>query len=252
MITSKVLRQLARVRDRLPVAPRGPVLRDKLVLVDVGASGGLQRKWLPYRRSLAPVLFEPNAAEAAKLRDQLGPEARIIEVGLSDRAGPHILHIARFWGCTSMLKANAAFLAEYEIGELYVSDREVTVACSRYDDLLAAGDAPQPDVIKIDIEGFESRALSGFGESLWHVLGIETEAWLYPAFRDQALLHQLTEQLAPFDLRLRRLEPVSGFEGDLVCVNAYFTIARTRSRALDAAGRAKFALLSRVWQLEER
>ncbi len=236
---------------RLPTMIR---LANPIVLVDVGASAGIQAKWLRYRHSIAPVLLEPNPAEAAALRATLAGFAgsHVIEQGLSNRNGPHTLHVAEYFGCTSMLEANMEFLGDYRIAGLYRSERTVEVTCSRYDSLVANGQAPRPDVIKIDIEGFESRALEGFGDLLHDVLGIETEAWFYPAFKDQALLPDLVRQLAPFGFRLRRIEPVPGFEGDLVCVNAFFTQEQKRYRTLDAARRAKFDLMSRVWRLSGR
>ena len=225
-----------------------------LVLVDVGASKGIQRKWLKYRRTLTPVLFEPNPDEAKALQATLSGfgGSYVIDRGLSDRTGPQTLNIAEYFGCTSMLQANMEFLRDYAIGDYYRPKQTVEVECSRYDELVAASQAPRPDVIKIDIEGYESRALAGFGELLETVLGIETEAWFYPAYKEQALLGGLVEQLGRFGLRLRRIEPVPGFEGDLVCVNAFFTQQHQRYRALDADRRAKFDIMSRVWRLDTR
>jgi FkbM family methyltransferase len=250
-LRSRLGRVGERVMARMPVSIR---LDDKLVLVDVGASGGLQRKWERYHRSLVPVLFEPNPAEAASLRAQLGfyPTAYVIDQGLSDRAGPHTLNVAHYFGCTSLLEANMTFLKDYAIAGLYERERTVEVSCTRYDALVEAGKAPKPDVIKIDIEGFESRALAGFGDLLADVLGIETEAWFYPAYQGQALLHDLVDQLDAFGLRLRRLEQIPGFEGDLVSVNAFFSLDRGRTERLPPARRAKFNLMAKVWGLPPR
>ena len=236
------------IRAAIPARVR---LEDKLVLVDVGASQGIQPKWRPYRHSLVPVLFEPNPAEAAALRSTLAGYERsyVIEQGLSDHTAAHTLNIARYFGCSSLLEPNMAFLNDYDIAKLYGRERIVDVQCCRYDTLVAEGQAPKPDVIKIDIEGFESRALAGFGDLLSDTLGIETEAWFYPAYEKQALLHDLVDQLGAYGLRLRRLEQVPGFEGDLVCVNAFFTMTRHRQAKLSAAHRAKFDIMSRVWRL---
>ena len=255
MLGGKVAGRVRGAGERLWAAlPSTVRLPESLVLVDVGASKGLQPKWQRYRRSLIPVLFEPNPDEAAALRATLSGYAHchVLDQGLSDRAGPHRLNIARYFGCSSMLAPNAAFLQDYAIAGLYDPVRSVEVDCCRYDTLVAEGKAPIPDVIKVDIEGFESRALAGFGDLLSNVLGVETEAWFYQAFEGQALLHDLVALLGAHGMRLRRLEQVPGFEGDLVCVNAFFTITRSRCSALSAAQRAKFELMSRVWGLSLR
>ena len=228
-------------------------LKDKLVFVDVGASSGIQAKWLPYAASLVPVLFEPNPVEAAKLRNSLSRfDAKIIEAGLSDRPGPQRLNIGAYYGCTSVLEADNDFLSDYESASLYRSIRTVEIPCVRYDALVSAGDAPAPDFIKIDIEGYETVALRGFGDLLHNVLGIETEAWFYPAYKNQGLLHDLIDLLAPYGLRLRRIETVPAFDGDMVVANAFFTCTRSRYATLANNRRAKFDLMARVLKLPPR
>jgi len=51
-------------------------------------------------------------------------------------------------------------------------------------------------------------------------------------------------------LRLRRLEKVPGFEGDMVCANAFFTRGKARHPDLTPEQQPKFALLERVWGLD--
>lgn len=250
-VLKKLQTAAARLADRLPVLPAVTRLADKIVLVDVGASQGIQRKWLAHRHNLFPVLFEPNAAEARHLQDRLAgfERSQVIEFGLSDKAGDYTLNIGKSYGCTSILTANMAFLNDYDVAQWFASERKAQVTCVRYDDLVSRGAAPAPDVIKVDVEGYESAVLDGFGDLLDDVLGIETEAWFYQGYQGQKLLHDLIARLSDFGLRLRWLETVPGFEGDLVCVNAYFTMQRKKYCTLSPARRAKFDVMSRVWRL---
>ena len=140
-------------------------------------------------------------------------------------------------------------LAGYKIAPLYQTVRQVAIECVRFDELYRDGKVPAPDAIKVDVEGYEYQVLSGFGALLHGVIGIEAEAWFYPVFKGQKLLHDLVELLMPYGLHLRRVEPVDGFEGDLVCVNAYFTRGKARHPDLTREQESKFALLERVWGL---
>jgi FkbM family methyltransferase len=222
-----------------------------LILVDIGASGGMQRKWRRHNRHIRPVLFEPNPEEAARLRPEMAhfTDASIVEHGLAAANGTYTLNVAHWPGCTSLLTADPAVLEGYKIAPLYATVKQVAVECVRFDDLHRSGQVPAPDVIKVDVEGYEHEVLSGFGDLLHGVIGIEAEAWFYPVFKDQKLLHDIVALLARFNLHLRRIEPVEGFEGDLVCVNAYFTRGKAGQPQLTEDQQRKFALLQRVWGL---
>ena len=234
--------------DFLTTASRGT--NRPLILVDIGASGGMQPKWRRHQRHIRSVHFEPNPKEAARLRPALAQtDALVVEHGLAAVTGSYTLNIAHWPGCTSLRAADPAVLEGYKIAPLYATVKQVNVHCVRFDELYHAGKVPAPDVIKVDVEGYEHEVLSGFGDLLHGVLGIEAEAWFYPVFKGQKLLHDIVALLARFCLHLRRIEPVEGFEGDLVCVNAYFTRGKAGQPDLTDQQQWKFALLQRVWGL---
>lgn len=239
------------VEDMLPLASKSQRLKDKIVFVDVGASNGIQAKWLKQKHNIVPVLFEPNPDEARRLREQLSEFERhfVLEHGLSDRAGEQNLHIGNHYGCTSILEANTDFLKDYAIADSYRTKKVVQINCVRYDDLVRSGEAPVPDVIKIDVEGYESFVLAGFGDLLHDVLAIETETFFYPVYKKQALLHDLIDQLEPFGLRLRRIEEIPAFDGDFICANAYFTKTKKACSGFSAERRAKHELASQVFRV---
>lgn len=241
----------AKAEERLAAIPSPTRLADKIVLVDVGASGGLQQKWWKHKHNIIPVVFEPNPDQAEAMKRWLAGfgEYRIINYGLSDRAGSYTLNIGASYSTTSFLPANMAMLGEYDIAKYFQTDRTTDVPCVRYDELVEREAAYVPDVIKIDVEGFETRVMDGFGDLLHDVLGIETEAWFYPGFKGQGMFHEIIEKLDRFGLRLRHIETVPGFEGDLVCINAYFTMNRRKYRALSGSRRKKFDVMSKVWAL---
>ncbi|GAN55654.1 FkbM family methyltransferase [Tanticharoenia sakaeratensis] len=225
---------------------------ERIVVVDIGASGGLQKKWARQPGNIRPVLFEPNPAEADRLRGSMShiPGALVVERGLSYRAGEFELTLGRHAGCTSLLKADPDVLAGYSIAPLYDSMGTVTVECDRYDTLHSRGEVPVADVIKLDVEGYEYEILLGFGGLLDQCLGVEAETWLTPVYRNTKLLHEIIAYLRQFGLVLRRFEPMNAFDGDLFLGDAYFTINRARAARLDPVRLRKFAILQETWGLQ--
>jgi FkbM family methyltransferase len=223
---------------------------DLLTLVDVGSSGsGVQAKWRPHLSKLRPVLFEPNPPEAEALRKQLGEAAIVLETGLSNRTEMMDLQITKNKYCTSILTPNFDLLNRYSIAPNFTVVQTVPIKCVRYDDLFYTGSAPAPDVIKIDVQGFEHQALLGFGSLLSQCLGIELETHFYPLYRDQKLFHELIALLDQFGMVLRKMTTVPHFDGDIIEVDAYFTKRSLEVSALSLDRKWKFELMSRVWEI---
>jgi FkbM family methyltransferase len=225
---------------------------EKLCLVDVGGAGGIQQKWRNHAARISPVLFEPNPAEAAKLRAGLIADfgaGLVLEIGLSDISGTRPLNIARYFGCTSLLQPNPAVLSKYRIAPLFDITHTVPVACTRYDELYRNGEVPAPDAIKIDVQGFEYEVLQGFGTLLQNCLSIELETHIYPIYQEQKLLHHLVALLAPFGFVLRALHPVSSFDGDVVELDAWFTKDISAWNQFTPRQRQKFSLICEVCNL---
>ena len=202
---------------------------------------------------ISPVLFEPNPAEAAKIRPEIAriPGGLVIEKALAHVAGTYKLNIANFWGCTSLLEPNHAFLEDYWINGGFEVKDVVDVECVRYDELVAAGTVPLPDAVKIDVQGFEYQVLLGFGSALDHCLAIELETHVYPIYKNQRLMHDIVELLATFGFLLRRVEPTPNFGDAVVEMNAWFTADKRRKRRLPAERREKLGAIQDVWQLSD-
>lgn len=226
----------------------------KPVFVDVGGLGGLGPEWAGRADRIRPVMFEPNVEEAERLRPRIEGELNgaVVAGALGSSDAHHILNLTASAGCSSLLTPNDAVLRDYSIRVAFEVRRRAIVECTRYDALFAKGAVPEPDIVKIDVQGFEYDVLQGFGDLLGGVVAIEIEAHFQPLYIGQKLLHDYVELLGRHGLRLRKLQPVDHFDGYVVEVNAWFTAGPERVGTLSPDKADALRLAEEVWSLTPR
>jgi len=194
------------------------------VLGIVGArdgAGGVHR--VLAARGLIDILgFEPDKEECERLT-QLQPYASFQPWALGDVTGPRSFHITAHPGCSSCLEPDMAVLERYPVKEWFRVARTVDVTVHRFDELYPGLVKTRPDFIQMDVQGFETRVLEGFGEHLDHVIGVQSEAHFRPLYKDQALLWELRDLLDSRGLMLRHVRPQGAFEGEVVEAEVWFS-----------------------------
>lgn len=135
-----------------------PRVRPGAVCVSVGANLGVYP--LQFAHWSGPAgrvyAFEPNPQAAAALRrhvamNGLAGRARVVERAVADRPGTAVLHAAGTNGMSRLGEPNA---------ELAGRTRPLRVEVDTLD-RFAAGEGVRPDVVMIDVEGFEWAVLAG-------------------------------------------------------------------------------------------
>jgi FkbM family methyltransferase len=165
--------------------------RQPLVLVDVGARGGLHRNWTAARQHLRVIGFEPERQEfdALSARPATDPTApRILNVALHNTAGPVRFNVARDRGLSSVFEPNRPFLDAFpESARFDIVDVQ-EVAGDTLDHVLDGAAVRDVDFMKVDTQGSELLVLQGAGNTLREkVIGVEVEVEFTPIYRDQPL-----------------------------------------------------------------
>jgi len=136
-------------------------LPDDGVLWDVGANVGLHAITAQRLRQGATVVaFEPSPHTAARLianAELNGAAVRVVTTALSDTNGVSELSIVTR-GNSGLTSLRPWPDVRYE--------HTIMCACTRADSLVVSGTLPTPNVVKLDVEGFEVEVLRGFGEVL--------------------------------------------------------------------------------------
>ena len=137
--------------------------RPEDVLVDVGANVGMYTVWAAKTRGVRVFAFEPEAQNFSLLNrniflNGLGDKVSAYCLAISDAAGLSELHLSQF-----MPGGSCHSLGE-RVDFNHVPMQPVySQGCvsARLDDLVASGAVPEPDHIKIDVDGFEPKVIAG-------------------------------------------------------------------------------------------
>lgn len=177
-----------------------------IVLVDVGARGGIPKRWRPLEPWLRTIGFEPDARSLEGLGQQDG--MTILPTALSSRAGSLTLHLTAEEGDSSVLAPNRPFLDRFPRAERFDVVEMRPVEGDTLDNQLANAGIDRIDFIKLDTQGSELMILEGARETLGRgVFGIEVEVELNPMYEEQPLFPDVDRFLRPLGYELFELEP---------------------------------------------
>ena len=168
-------------------------------LIDVGASGGLEKHWQQFGDRLTAVAFEPLVVEAERLQQAAGTKVRYETAFVTcrnfDALFPPDLRNDRTRSKNNdpfprVSAAKAQSLLMNYIEQVFNSGAPA-VYSDRYvvlDDYIPAGDQPFVDFIKIDTDGHDYEVLLGAEELVGRggALGFSIEAQFHGASHDCA------------------------------------------------------------------
>jgi FkbM family methyltransferase len=208
-------------------------------IFDVGASNG---GWTWMTKDVFPGarfhLFEPLADWYAPYRDRLG---RFHAAGWPAQVHVKALGAA---AATSNIgvdpDAVGSSLLVRRIDEYFPNS--VPVVVDTIDAIVARGDAPVPQLIKMDTQGGELQALQGAVETLRHVDLLLLETWLVRSYGPETpLLPELANWLARHDFFMLDLgDCYRDPNGTLTAQDVFFVNANTTVDAL--RGRRSFSV----------
>lgn len=148
--------------DRLP---------EGVVMYDIGASIGLFSLYAAIKRRCRVVAFEPEAQNYATLelnhflnRDRLATPLVALNAALSDTPGLGAIHTRAYGAGEHGKILDKAVIQETK--EDFAAVHVQSVLRQRLDDIIALCGLPQPEFLKIDVDGAEAAVLRGAAATL--------------------------------------------------------------------------------------
>lgn len=175
-------------------------LRDRgirpAVIYDIGAYDG---HWTEMAQAVfSPreiVLFEPQALLAESLRNRVPPSGgkwTIVQSALGDRVRSAEIHVTALRSASSLLPP----------GDSSPQARSITGDVQResiteypLDQLVMERSLSLPDLVKIDVQGYESKVLGGGGSTFAQAQVLIVETSIHPQYDGQPLLPEILSDL---------------------------------------------------------
>jgi FkbM family methyltransferase len=214
-------------------------------VVDVGARGGLQHQWRRIRDLCLFVGFEPEAAEAARLKKGALANELYVDSALHSKPGIVPFHHCVVPARSSLYLPDPEVIADvYGTSDHYAIGRTDEVTVTTLDALASTGTVPFANIIKLDTQGSELDILKGAARSLNEsVIAIEAEVEFVPLYKGQplfgdvdAFLRSAGYELMGFRRLHTRADVRFGQRGDLGYANTLELVRSWAARLIPPQG----------------
>ena len=178
-------------------------------LIDIGASGRLDRKWRPVERLVNLYGFDPNEDECRRLSAAKHHmhSARYLPYAVGGANDAATLYKTNSIYCYSLLEPRESWLNRFSFGDLFSVEGTESIETHRFGDIpeLAKLDV---DVIKTDTQGLELPILSNADALLDRAFYIETETGFVENYCGETTYAQIDEFMRDhgfllFDINVR-------------------------------------------------
>lgn len=168
-----------------------------LCLVDVGAAGGIEKRWQSVTEDLNYHGFEPDERSFKNLNSHTNAKSsKIFPFALWSEEKEISVLLCKDPQCSSVYEPNRPFLDRFPVSERFDITDVFKCNAKRLDQIGLRG----AHFIKIDIQGGELEVLKGAEGILDQSLGLEIEVEFLEMYKSQPLFGEIVKFLDPHNL----------------------------------------------------
>jgi FkbM family methyltransferase len=163
------------------------------VYVDVGARGGIDRRWRPFKKHFQTVLVEADESAYQELMAAAASDPTLKPVFAALHNAPETIkfHITRKNDCSSIMPPNREILDRFPDSKRYDVISTLSLEATTLDIALRENGIKEIDFLKIDAQGTTLQILEGGRQALESAYGVEVETEFVPLYQGQSLFNEV-------------------------------------------------------------
>ena len=196
---------------------------NSLVVYDIGAAEGIVSSLFAKLPNISEVhAFEPipNMYRQLTFSVKPFPNVHCHNVALGNEKTEKAMYIASNSDSSSLLQV--ANLHKDEFNNVNFS-KKITVNCVRLDDYVEENQLPLPNIVKIDVQGYEKEVLNGGQITIKKADYCILEMSFYPLYEGSPLFDDIYTQMRELGFQLIGIsKPLKGKSGDQLQIDGIF------------------------------
>lgn len=204
---------------------RSALTGNNLTVFDVGAASGVLSRCVAKLPNVNTVhAFEPikSAFDDLLEHSRLYPKIKCHNIALGNRKFETDMLVTSDWrDSSSLLKMEKMHMEELPYASYKDNPEKIQVV--RLDDIVRENDLPFPDVVKIDVQGYEDRVLEGGSKTLRHATFVILEMSFVSLYKDSLLFDDIYKKMKELNFQLIGMDGVlRGITGRYLQVDGIF------------------------------
>jgi len=164
---------------------------NQLIIVDIGASGGIDTRWKNLTSYFKCILFEPDPREYSILKENSDSNLIVLNSALSDSTKKVEFHLCKKQEVSSIFPPNFDFLNKFPDSERFKVQKNIRLNTDTLNNQLIKVGVNEVDFIKIDTQGYELPILQGSFDYLDSAIGMEIEVEFVELYKGQPLFDEV-------------------------------------------------------------